>query len=155
MRQHGFINNPAGLAGDQSTDRPLTTRRRKEATMATSKAKRLIALAQPLPRQAKSGLAGGPKTPPRSPKSSRTQKTGLKPEAAAMMPVKAHVYHSIAELNSGFEKVVQELQTLGGISLFRSSGLSGMREMISRMRAQANRDFARAIHERESANAAP
>jgi hypothetical protein len=126
------VQIPAGLAGDSSTDRPLTTRRRKEATMATSKAKRLIVLAQPRPRQTK---------------------TGPKPEAAAVTPVKAHVYHSIAELNGGFEKVVQELQTLGGISLFRSSGLTEMRELICRMRAQANRDFARAIHEREKVNA--
>jgi hypothetical protein len=80
------------------------------------------------------------------------QRRRPKPEAGVITPVKAHVYHSIAELNSGFEKVVQELQTLGGISLFRSSGLTAMRELICRMRAQANRDFARAIHEREKQN---
>ena len=91
--------------------------------MATSKAKRLIALAQPKPQ--------------------------------LVTPVKAHVYRSIAELNGGFERVVQELQTLAGNSLFRSSGLAEMRELICRIRAQANRDFARAIHDRESMNAAP
>jgi hypothetical protein len=83
-------------------------------------------------------------------RSSRAQKSGPKPEAAAVTPVKAHVYRSIAELNGGFEKVVQELQTLAGNGLFRSSGLSEMRELICRIRAQANRDFARAIHERET-----
>jgi hypothetical protein len=97
--------------------------------MATSKAKRLTVLAQPRPRRSK---------------------TQPKPEDAAVIPVRAHVYRSIAELNSGFEKVVQELQTLGGMSLFRSSGLGAMRELICRMRAQANRDFARTIHERET-----
>jgi len=97
--------------------------------MATSKAKRLIALAQPRPRRSK---------------------TQPKPEATTVTPVKAHIYRSIAELNGGFEKVVQELQTLGGMNLFRSSGLGAMRELICRMRAQANRDFARAIHERET-----
>ena len=130
--------------------------------MATSKAKRLIVLAQPTPRQAKTGLAGGPGPQPRHPRNSKTnhirrstqaQKTGPKPDAAAVTPVKAHVYRSIAELNGGFEKVIQELQTLGGISLFRFSGLSEMRELICRMRAQANRDFALAIHEREKGNA--
>ena len=137
--------------------------------MATSKAKRLIALAQPTPRQAKTGLsprqaksapvgdpglAGGPGPQPRRPGNSKTnyiRRSGPKPEAVAVMPVKAHVYRSIAELNGGFEKVVQELQTLGGLSLFRSSGLTAMRELICRMRAQANRDFARA--DREKANA--
>ena len=28
------------------------------------------------------------------------------------MPVKAHAYRTIAELNGGFEKVIQELETL-------------------------------------------
>ena len=117
--------------------------------MATSKAKRLIALTQPRPRH-----PGNSKTN-RIRQSSRTQKASPKPELVAVTPVKAHVYRSIAELNGGFEKVVQELQTLGGMSLFRSSGLPAMRELICRMRAQANRDFARAIHDRESVNTAP
>jgi hypothetical protein len=88
-------------------------------------------------------------------RSNRAPKANIKPEAATVAPVKTHVYRSIAELNSGFEKVVQELQTLGENGLFRASGLRAMRELICRMRAQANRDFARAIHDRESMNAAP
>ena len=125
--------------------------------MATSKAKRLIALAQPQPRQSKSGLAGGPKSQRHesNPKTNSRMSVGDMPEGKAVTPVKAHVYRSIAELNGGFEKVVQELQTLAGNGLFRSSGLGEMREMVCRMRAQANRDFARAIHDRESVNAAP
>jgi len=79
--------------------------------------------------------------------------SGARPDTSGVTPVKAHVYRSIAELNGGFEKVIQELQTLGGISLFRSSRLTAMRELICRMRAQANRDFALAIHSREKVNA--
>jgi len=77
--------------------------------MATSKAKRLINLAQPQPRQAKSGLAGGPKPQRRklNPKTNDRMSEGARPEGKAVAPVKAHVYRSIAELNGGFEKVVQ------------------------------------------------
>jgi hypothetical protein len=110
--------------------------------MATSKAKRLIELAQPKPQR--HGI---------SPKTNHKVRAGNKPDGAGLMPVKAHVYHSIAELNSGFEKVVQQLLTLGGLSLFRASQVTVMRATISRMRAQANRDFALAIHDREKANA--
>ena len=103
--------------------------------MATSKAKHLIDLTQLTPRRAKS------------------VRVGDKPETLGLMPVKAHIYHSIAELNSGFEQVVRELQTLGGLNLFRASDVTVMRETICRMRAQANRDFALAIHDREKVNA--
>ena len=116
--------------------------------MATSKAKRLIALAQPKPQRP--GI--NPKIN-HTHESSRVRKIGPRTEAATVTPVKAHVYRSIAELNGGFEKVIQELQTLGGISLFRSSRLTAMRDLICRMRAQANRDFALAIHDREKVNA--
>jgi hypothetical protein len=110
--------------------------------MATSKAKRLVGLAQPAPKPQPHRIAS--KTKARS---------GNKPEGTSLMPVKAHVYHSIAELNSGFEQVVRELQTLGGFNLFRASRVSAMRQQICRMRAQANRDFALAIHDREKSNA--
>jgi hypothetical protein len=93
--------------------------------MATSKAKRLIGLAQPK-AQHRTITA----------KTNREARAGSKPEGTGLMPVKAHIYHSIAELNSGFEKVAQELQTLGGLNLFRS-----------------NRDFALVIHDREKVNA--
>jgi hypothetical protein len=139
--------------------------------MATSKAKRLIPLAQPKPQNAeytrtaiqdhakaaRSGNpgAGGPGTQRRrmNPKTNHNLNSSAKAEAAGLMPVKAHVYRSIAELNGGFEKVVHELKTLGGINLFRSNRLTEMRETICRMRAQANRDFALAIHDREKVNA--
>lgn len=112
--------------------------------MATSKAKRLMGLAQPAPK---------PQPQRMTSKSSLKAKVDSKTESTGLKPVKAHIYHSIAELNSGFEQVVRELQTLGGLNLFRASSVSAMRAHICRMRAQANRDFALAIHNREKANA--
>lgn len=100
--------------------------------MATNKAKRPILLAQLTRRST------NPKTTP---------------DASTPEPVKAHVYRSIAEMNDGFEKVVQELLRLGGMNLFRSNGLTGMRQEICRMRADVNRDFSMVIHAREKVNA--
>ncbi|HET9284945.1 MAG TPA: hypothetical protein VFR24_23585 [Candidatus Angelobacter sp.] len=112
--------------------------------MATSKAKHLIDLTQLTPKHQRHRT---------TPQPNSKAGTADKPEAAGLMPVKAHIYHSIAELNSGFEQVVRELQTLGGLNLFRASDVAAMRETICRMRAQANRDFALAIHDREKVNA--
>jgi hypothetical protein len=70
-----------------------------------------------------------------------------------LMPIKAYVYRAIAEMNGGFEKVVQELQTLGSVGYLRSQRVTAMRELICRVRAQANRDFTMAMHDREAANA--
>lgn len=95
--------------------------------MASNKVKRTIPLAQPQRR---------------SPNS----------EPAALMPVKAHVYRAIAELNDGFEKVARDLQTIGRVSFFPSDRVTAMHDLISRIRAQANRDFMVAIQQRESAN---
>jgi arginine utilization protein RocB len=102
--------------------------------MATSKAKRPVSLAQ-LQRRS---LNPNPRT---------------SPEPTELMPVKAHAYRAIAELNGGFEKVIQELQTLGQISYFRSDSVTAMHDLICRARAQANRDFTMALHDREMANA--
>jgi hypothetical protein len=76
------------------------------------------------------------------------------PRPVELMPVKAHVYRAIAELNGGFEKVIQDLQTLGRISLFRSEHLTALHDLICRVRAQANRDFIMTLHDREMQNAA-
>lgn len=70
-----------------------------------------------------------------------------------LMPVKAHVYRAIAELNGGFEKVIQDLQTIGGIGFLRTDRLSAMHDLICRIRAEANRDFTMALRDREIANA--
>jgi len=48
---------------------------------------------------------------------------------------------------------IQELQTLAQVSFLRRERVSAMRELISRVRAEANRDFTIAMHERESVNA--
>jgi len=103
--------------------------------MASNKVKRTIPLAQLQRRSA------NPKTNPRT-----------SPEPAELMPVKAHVYRAIAELNDGFEKVARDLQTLGRVSFFRPDRVTAMHDLISRIRAQANRDFMVAIHDRETAN---
>jgi hypothetical protein len=106
-----------------------------EGNMATNKAKRPVLLAQPQRR-------------------SRNPEPRSAAPTEVLMPVKAHVYRAIAELNSGFEKVIQDLQTLGRISFFRSDSLTAMHDLICRVRAQANRDFITSLHERETANAA-
>jgi hypothetical protein len=95
--------------------------------MAESKAKRSVPLAQP-------------------------ERRCLHPEPAELMPVKVHVYRTIAELNGGFEKVLQDLHSLGSINYFRSCGATAAHRMISRLRAQLNREFALALEERETAN---
>jgi hypothetical protein len=96
--------------------------------MATNKAKRSIHLAQP-----------------------ERPRTHHKP--AELMPVKAHVYRSIAELNGGFEKVIQDLQTLQRISFFRSGALDGMHHLIATLRAQANHQLMTVLTQREMSNA--
>ena len=69
------------------------------------------------------------------------------------MPIKSHVYRAIGELNVGFEKVVQELNTLSQVSFLRPARVTSMRELICRLRAEINRDFSMALNEREKANA--
>jgi len=64
------------------------------------------------------------------------QRRSPDPERAELMPVKAHVYRAIAELNGGFEKVIQDLQTLGSIAFFRSDNVTAMRDLICRVRAR-------------------
>jgi hypothetical protein len=97
--------------------------------MARNKAKRPVLLAQP-------------------------QRRSPNPEPAELMPVKAHVYRAIAELNGGFEKVIHDLQILGRISFFNPAGVAAMHNLICRIRAQANRQFTTVLHDREIANAA-
>ena len=104
--------------------------------MASNKAKRPVLLAQLQSQHTR-----------------RSPNPQTKPEPAELMPVKAHAYRAIAELNSGFEKVVRDLQTVGEISYFRSDRVRAMYNLICRIRAQANRDFIMALHDREMANA--
>ncbi len=75
------------------------------------------------------------------------------PEPLELMPVKAHVYRALAELNEGLEKVIHDLQALGRVSFLRSDRLTAMHDLVCRVRAQANRDCIMTLHDREMANA--
>ena len=90
--------------------------------MATNKAKRSIHLAQPQP-----------------------QRTDLK-------PVKAHAYRSLAEMNTGLEQAIQGLQALQKINFFSAESLNATYNLLSRIRAQANREAMAVLAERETIN---
>lgn len=100
--------------------------------MATNKVKRSIHLAQPQPEHTR-------RTSNESPDD--------------LAPVKAHVYHAIAEMNAGLEKAILNLQTLQHNHLFRTSGLGAMNRVLRGIRARANRQLMVALNEREAANA--
>jgi hypothetical protein len=102
--------------------------------MATSKAKRPILLAQPKPQR-------------------RSTNAKTNPDPTGLMPVKANVYRAVAELNGGFQTVIHELQVLGQVGFLRPHGVTEMRELLCRIRAQVNRDFTMAMHDREKVNA--
>jgi len=70
------------------------------------------------------------------------------------MPVKIHIYRAIAELNAGFEKVMQDIGNLKQINFFPSDPLTAMQDSIGVIRAQANREFMDVLRRREDANAA-
>lgn len=91
--------------------------------MATNKAKRSIHLAQP------------------------------QPESTGLMPVRAHAYRTLAEMNNGLEQAIQGLQALQKISFFSSESLNAAYNLLSRIRAQANREAMAVLAERETANA--
>ena len=73
--------------------------------------------------------------------------------ATGPMPVKAHIYHSLAELNAAFDRVVNEFGNLKQINYFCSEPLTAMYHQLLRIRAQANRELTTVLHERETANA--
>jgi hypothetical protein len=69
------------------------------------------------------------------------------------MPVRAHVYRTIAEMNGGFEHVIEALQTMQRIKHLPADSLRGIENEIARIRAEANRDLITVLSEREEANA--
>lgn len=89
----------------------------------------------------------------RSIPSAQPERHSPHPKPVELMPVKAHVYRAIAELNGGFEKILHDLQTLSQVSFFRSGSVTTVSSQISRIRAQVNREFAMTLHDREMANA--
>ena len=101
--------------------------------MAVNKVKRSIHLAQPQPQQ--------------------IQRPGLTPEPTEQMPVRAHVYRTIAEMNGGFEHVIDALQTLEKIKHLPAESIHGIENQIARIRAETNRDLMAVLSERELANA--
>ena len=126
--------------------------------MATNKAKRSIHLAQPQRHSTKPEQILRPKYGLRiSPAGSQPLKTRHHAHKAAQpteqMPVRAHAYRTIAEMNDGFEHALEGLQTLIKIHYLRSDSLAGIQNLISRVRADANRELITVLHEREAANA--
>lgn len=69
------------------------------------------------------------------------------------MPVRAHVYRTMAEMNLALEQAIQGLETLVKINYFSSESLRGTLSLLSRTRAQANRELVSVLIERETANA--
>src|SRR5580765_3413289 len=108
--------------------------------MATSKAKRTVPLAQLQPQHSR-----------RSPNPKTNSKPS--PQPAELMPVKSHVYYSIAELNAGLEKAIHNLQMLQSNRLFGASGLTAMNHVLRGIRARANRQLMMVLNQREAANA--
>ena len=80
------------------------------------------------------------------------QKIDAQP-ASGPMPVKAHIYHSLAELNAAFDTVINEFGNLKQINYFCSEPLTAMYHVLLRIRAQANREFVAVLSGRETANA--
>ena len=70
------------------------------------------------------------------------------------LPVKAYVYRAIAEMNAGFEKVIQDLNNLKQINYLHSEPFTAMHDTVCAIRARANRELMAALSQRETANAA-
>lgn len=115
--------------------------------MASNKAKRSIHLAQ-LQAEHREPQHRDPKPERRSP---NPETAGNR--AVAVMPVKTHIYRAIADLNAGFEKVMQDIGNLKQINFFPSDPLTAMQDSIGVIRAQANREFMDVLSRREGANA--
>jgi hypothetical protein len=109
--------------------------------MADNKAKRPYSLAQLHPQP--QPQLGKPRNPNPQPANATEQ-----------MPVKAHAYRAIAELNAGFEKVLQDLKALQPIGYLHTGRLAALVDLISRIRAETNQDLIATLHGREQTNAA-
>jgi len=104
--------------------------------MAVNKVKRSIHATQPQPQRTNHKAERRPNEEP-----------------AELMPVRAHVYRTIADMNGGFEHALEGLQTLIKINYLRSNSLNGIQNLISRLRADANRELITVLNEREVINA--
>jgi hypothetical protein len=77
----------------------------------------------------------------------------LNPQPAAeLMPVKAAIYRTLAELNTGFEKVARDFKELQQVGYFPAGRLLPLYNLLGRIRAQANRECLAVMNQRELAN---
>jgi hypothetical protein len=79
--------------------------------------------------------------------------TQPKTEPTEFMPVRSHIYRTLAEMNQALEQAIQNLETLVKINYFSSDTLHGTLHQLSRTRAQANRELISILTKREAANA--
>jgi hypothetical protein len=78
----------------------------------------------------------------------------LQPQRTDLTPVRAHAYRSLAEMNTGLEQAIHGLQELKKITCFSSlESLQATYNLLSRIRAEANREAMAVLAERETANA--
>lgn len=103
--------------------------------MAVNKVKRSIHLAQPKPQQ------------------HERPRLNVNQEPVEQMPVRAHVYRTIADMNGGLEHAIEALQTMQKIKHLPADSIKGIENQIARIRAEANRELMTVLNEREAANA--
>lgn len=72
---------------------------------------------------------------------------------ADLQHVKTRVYRAMADINGGFDHVLQGLQTLNTVKFLQSSGCKGMDNLVGRLRAKANHELTAILSQREKSNA--
>ncbi|HEX3092342.1 MAG TPA: hypothetical protein VHW72_06955 [Candidatus Angelobacter sp.] len=108
--------------------------------MAANKVKRSIHLTQPQLQNAKHARAADHK--PERPR--------LNQEPTEQMPVRAHVYRTIADMNGGFEQVIEVLQTLQKIKHLPADSIKKIENQISERELANAGHFGRLCMEPES-----
>ncbi len=79
--------------------------------------------------------------------------TQPQPQLPELMPVRANVYCTIGEMNTGLEQAIQGLETLVKIKYLSLDNLRGILNQLSELRAQVNRELIAVLAERETTNA--
>ncbi len=79
--------------------------------------------------------------------------TQPQPELPELLPVRANVYCSIGEMNTGLEQAIESLEKLVKIKYLSLDSHRGILNQLSRLRAQVNRELIAVLAEREIANA--
>ena len=84
----------------------------------------------------------------------KIERSTASPESIDLMPVKAHPYRCLAEMNNGLEQAIHGLEELRKIRYFSADkSLRDIHNLLSRIRAQANGEAMAILAERETANA--